>query len=82
MTKSIDKLRVSVDFQNNDSEGRVRLNTVGTLQDLNRQGIILREGLELLLYCLELETEGIVTYSSAEKLWVATVDLDKIRDRK
>ncbi len=82
MTESIDKLRVSVDFQNNDSEGRVRLNTVGTLQDLNRQGIILREGIELLLYCLELETEGIVTYSSAEKLWVATVDLDKIRDRK
>jgi hypothetical protein len=82
MTGSTDKPRVSVDFQNNDSEGRVRLNTVGTLQDLNRQGIILREGLKLLLYCLELETEGIVTYSAVEKLWVAKVDLDKIRDRK
>jgi len=82
MTESTDKLRVSVDFQNNDPEGRVRLNTVGTLEDLNRQGIILREGLELLLYCLELETEGIVTYSPAEKLWVAKVDLEKIRDRK
>jgi hypothetical protein len=82
MTESTDKLRVSVDFQNSDPEGRVRLNTVGTLQDLSRQGIILREGLELLLYCLELEAEGIVMYSASEKLWVAIVAGDKIRDRK
>lgn len=72
--------RVFVDFHNSDRQGRVRLNTVGTLQDLNRLGIVLSEGAEILLYCLESETEGVVSYSSEEGLWVAAVDWDKMRD--
>jgi hypothetical protein len=73
--------RVFVDFNNSDRQGRVRLNCVGTVQDLNRLGIVLQEGAEMLLSCVELEVEGIVTYSTEEGLWVATVDWDKVRDR-
>jgi hypothetical protein len=75
MTEEIGMPRVFVDFQNSDRQGRVRLNSVGTLQDLNRLGITLREGLEMLLYCLELETDGTATYSAEELMWVAKVDL-------
>jgi len=82
MTKPTEKPRVSVDFQNSDRSGRVRLNTIGTLRDLSESGIVLREGLELLLYCLELEAEGTVTFSMEENLWVAELDWDKVRDRK
>jgi hypothetical protein len=57
----------------------VRLNQVGTLQDLNRLGIVLREGVKLLLGCLEDQAEGVTTYSTEEGLWVATIDWDKIR---
>jgi hypothetical protein len=70
---------VFVDFNNSDRQGRVRLNCVGTVQDLNRLGIILREGTEMLLSCVELEIEGIATYSTEEGLWVARVDWDRIR---
>ena len=66
--------RIWVDFNNCDPQKRVRLNSTGTMQDLNRQGIILREGLKLVLYCLELEAPGTVAYSSEEGLWVAAVD--------
>jgi hypothetical protein len=72
--------RVFVDFNNSDRQGRVRLNCVGTVEDLNRLGIVLQEGTELLLCCHELETEGSVTYSTEEGLWVAGVDWKKIRE--
>lgn len=81
MTEQAQLPRVFVDFQNSDRQGRVRLNSVGTIQDLNRLGITLREGTEMLLYCLELETEGTATYSVEEGLWVAKVDSDDIRDK-
>jgi hypothetical protein len=81
MTQFKEKPRVSVDFQNCDVLGRVRLNTVGTLQDLNNLGVVLQEGLEVHLYCMELEGDGTVTYSKEETLWVARVDWDQIHQR-
>lgn len=82
MTEPNEKPRVSVDFQNSDRLGRVRLNTVGTLRDLSTLGIVLREGLKVSLYCMELEGEGTVTYSTEEHLWVAAVNWDGVRERK
>ena len=73
--------RISVDFQNCDPWGRVRLTTVGTAQDLSRLGVILRPGLALFLYCDELEAEGEVLYSEEEHIWVAKIDLNAIRTR-
>ncbi len=70
--------RVFVDFNNSDRLGRVRLNTVGTVQDLNRLGIVLGEGAEMILCSFELEAEGTVTYSEEEGMWVAVVDWDNI----
>jgi hypothetical protein len=80
MMKQTQLPRVFVDFHNSDRQGRVRLNTVGTMNDLNRLGIILREGTEMLLSCLEQETEGVATYSAEEGLWVAKIDPKNVRD--
>jgi hypothetical protein len=44
------------------------------MQDLNRLGIILREGAAMMLCSFELEAEGTVTYSSEEGMWVAVAD--------
>jgi hypothetical protein len=78
MTEHAQHPVVFVDFNNSDRLGRVRLNTVGTVQDLNRLGIVLREGAKLTLRSFELEAEGTVTYSSEEGVWVAGVDWDRI----
>lgn len=76
----MNKPRVYADFHNADPQGRLRLNCVGTVQDLSRQQIKLREGLELTLYSEELEVKGQAQYSSEESIWVAAIDWDAIRE--
>ena len=72
---------VYADFHNADAEGRLRLNTIGTIRDLSRQGITLRDGLPLTLHDDELEVDGEVCFSPEEHLWVAAIDWDAIRPR-
>ena len=76
----MNKLRVFADFHNADVQGRVRLNCAGTVADLHRQGIVLRDGQSLIIYSEELEVEGIVHYSEEEKLWTAVIDWNAIRE--
>ena len=79
--------RVYVDFHNADPQGRVRLNTTGTLEDLVRQQVHLSEGLLLDLYsddaddtgaADELLVKGRVEFSRDEHTWVAVVDWAQI----
>jgi hypothetical protein len=80
--------RVFADFQNADSQGHLRLNCIGTIlqwrgyanEDLSRQGTKLIDGEKLSVYSEELEADAVVTYSDEEKIWVATIDWDKIRE--
>ena len=74
----MNKVRVFADFHNADVKGRVRLNCAGTVEDLKRQGIVLRDGLSLIIYSEELEVEGTVHYSEEEKLWIAVIDWNAI----
>jgi hypothetical protein len=55
------------------------LNFIGTIRDLSEQWIIFRDGLHLTLHDEELETEGVVRFSSEEHLWVAEIDWQAIR---
>lgn len=72
--------KVYADFHNADARGRLRLNCVGTVEDLARHQIVLRDGLLLSLYSEELEVEGQVQYSTDENLWVAVIDWNAIRE--
>lgn len=80
--------KVYADFQNADSLGRLRLNCIGTLEDLARQQVQLREGLVLTVYSDdvnpyrevdELTVEGVVAFSEAENCWVADIEWTAIR---
>jgi hypothetical protein len=82
------KPRVYADFHNADSQGRIRLNCIGTMEDLSRQNVQLREGLALTLYTDDLDdkgrldellAEGVVSFSEEEHCWVAAIDWDAIR---
>ena len=79
---------VYADFHNADSHGRLRLNSVGTIEDLARQQIELREGLALSFYSDDLDDEGaldkllvdgVVIFSEEEDCWVATIDWSAVR---
>lgn len=71
--------RVFVDFHNADEQGRLRLNCIGTIEDLARQQIELENGQRLMLYGEDLEVDGIVQFSEDEKIWVVTIDWNQIR---
>jgi hypothetical protein len=80
--------KIYADFHNLDDSNRLRLTCAGTREDLERQGIELREGLVLTFYMDdaddrgdpdELRTEGIVHYDESESTWVASVDWSAIR---
>ncbi|MBD2293209.1 hypothetical protein H6G06_06845 [Anabaena sphaerica FACHB-251] len=72
-------LRVFADFNNADENGRLRLNCIGTIEDLARQKIELQDGQTLIFYGEDLEIEGILKYSPEENIWVAVIDWDNIR---
>ncbi|MCI0419937.1 MAG: hypothetical protein L0387_03660 [Acidobacteria bacterium] len=74
----MDKARVFADFHNSDIHGRLRLNCVGTVEDLNQQQVTLEDGLSLTLYSEDLEVDGLVRYSQEEHLWVAVIDWNAI----
>src|SRR5438874_1011218 len=79
--------KVYADFHNADADGRLRLNCVGTIENLARQGVALREGMLLTLYSDDLDAEGrldellvdgVVSFSEDEHCWVAAVDWSAI----
>jgi hypothetical protein len=81
------KPKVYADFHNADANGRLRLNCVGTIEDLARQGITLHDGMALTLYSDDLDAkgqldellvDGVVSFSEEEHCWVAAVDWSAI----
>jgi hypothetical protein len=81
------KPKVYADFHNADANGRLRLNCVGTIEDLARRGITLRDGMLLTLYSDDLDAngqldellvDGVVSFSEEEHCWVAAIDWSAI----
>jgi hypothetical protein len=71
--------RIFVDFHNADEQGRLRLNCIGTLEDLASQHAELENGQRITLYGEELEADGVVQFSENEKIWIAAIDWNQIR---
>lgn len=70
---------VFADFHNADAQGRLRLNCTGTIEDLARHKVWLKDGENLILYSEDLEVDGVVEYSTEENIWVAVINWDNIR---
>jgi hypothetical protein len=63
----MDKPRVFADFHNADAQGRLRLNCTGTIEDLARQKIWLRDGQELTFICFT-DLSNILSSHSMRKI--------------
>jgi len=79
--ENMNKPRVFADFHNADAQGRLRLNCIGTIEDLAKQQISLEDGQLLTLYSEDLEVDGVVRYSEEENMWVAVINWDAIREQ-
>jgi hypothetical protein len=80
--------RIYADFQNLDSQNRLRLTWAGTVEDLTRHHIQLREGLSLTFYMDDADengkpddllADGVVHFNAEECCWVAAVDWAALR---
>lgn len=72
--------KIFVDFNNADSNGRIRLNTNGTLSDIEKYKIELLEGREILIFDDdEFEAIGVLKFSPEENIWVAELDWENLK---
>jgi hypothetical protein len=70
---------IFVDFNNTDTQQRVRLITSGALNDIKERGIKLYAGLHLLLDDRqEFKVKGTVEFSEEENIWVARVHWEEL----
>ena len=73
--------KIFADFNNADNTGKVRLNTSGSLKDIQRLQIDLKEGMKIFLDDQDgLVTMGQLRYSEEEKIWVAEINWDKFKE--
>lgn len=71
--------RVYVDFHNTDTQGRGRLTTIDTREDIKKQGLVFKPGMLLKLYDGVVEGIGLAYYSKEEKRWVAEINWDNLK---
>jgi hypothetical protein len=79
---------IYADFQNLDDANRLRLTCRGTLDDLSRYGVELRDGLRLTFWTDDaddrgepddLRADGTVQYDPASQCWVAAMAWQTLR---
>lgn len=74
--------KIFADFNNADKEGSVRLNCHGSIRDIERFGVELFEGKEILLIDEDgLEASGILHFSTEENIWVAKISWNKLSSK-
>jgi hypothetical protein len=65
-------IRIYADFNSCDEQGRVQLNTVGSLRDIKQCENVLEEGMRVLLYMTdEFEVYGTLVF---EGIWMGIPD--------
>ena len=73
-------IRIYADFNCQDEQGRVTLDTAGSLKDVERHRTRLKEGMKVILYTPgDCEVRGILTYDG---IWRGIPDWDTIRHYK
>jgi hypothetical protein len=70
--------RVFADFQNADSDGRLRFNTAGAERDIRASRLELEVGMILELTDGELTATGVVEAPGPEGVWRLKIDWEKI----
>jgi hypothetical protein len=70
-------IRIYADFNSSDAQGRVMLNTVGSLRDLEKHKDMVAEGLKVILYMPnDFEVVGTITF---DKIWMGVPDWSTVR---
>jgi hypothetical protein len=75
--------KIFADFNNADKQGRVRLNTAGSIQDINEIPNGLSVGMQVIIHDQDsLTTTGVIIFSEEENMWVAEIDWQHLKGGK
>jgi hypothetical protein len=70
-------LRIYADFNSRDEQGRLTLDTVGSMRDLDAQKNELKDGMIVIFYVPdEFEVEGSLVF---DRIWLGIPDLATLR---
>ena len=69
-------IRIYADFNSQDQRERVRLNTSGSLEDIEKYSKQLRSGLAVILYMPDVEVEGVLEFDG---VWLGIPDWSTTR---
>ncbi len=73
--------KIFADFNNADKSGRVRLNTQGFYDNIQKMQLDLKEGMQVVIDDNDsLTTFGKLKYSEEENIWVAEIDWNNIHN--
>ena len=81
---------IYADFNKLDDQNRIRLTTLGSIEDIARQALQLRDGLPLIVTMDDADDDGnsddlmadaIVRYNEKEKCWVAQIEWSSVKNR-
>ncbi len=83
------KYRIWVDFNNKDEDNNVRLNCLGTIEQIESEAIPMVEGQKVVVFCDDdyeeiMEVEGILKQVITpppfqQKIWIAVVNWDTFK---
>jgi hypothetical protein len=75
------KIRLYADFNNRDAKDRVRLNTVGSEEDIAKFLTSLVDGIELILYDDELDVEARLMREDTSGIWLGLPNWSTVKHR-
>jgi len=70
-------IRIYADFNSKDEQGRVVLNTIGSLRDLEAHKDEIHVGMKVTLYMPDVEVDGVLVY---DRVWLGIPDYTTTRD--
>lgn len=71
--------RIYADFNNQNSSGFPRLNTIGSLESINRLPASLEAGQEVLLFEEEFEVIATIQFDANDDVWIGIPRWDTIK---
>ena len=75
-------LNIYGDWNDHYGNDQIGLNCRGALDDIQKQNIVFSEGLRVRLYGDALEAEAIITFRTLERVWVAELIKNTLRECK
>jgi hypothetical protein len=71
---------IYADFHNADKDGFVRMNSIGTIEDLSRHGVVLKDGLKVRISDGELAADAVIRAPGKEGVWRAEINWPEVKE--